>query len=84
LGQSYLVGQGTAPDPASAVKNFDKACTGGNAASCAEVALLYNRGVAGVQDHRTALQRLRRACDLGLVTACPPEERAAKPGAATP
>jgi TPR repeat protein len=75
------VGQGTAPDPALAVANFEKACKGDSAASCAEVAMLYNRGVGGVQDHQLALRRLRKACDLGLIAACPPGERAHAPKA---
>jgi hypothetical protein len=82
LAQSYLHGQGTAADPRLAIETFEKACRGGNPASCAEVAMLYNRGVGGVQDHALAMRRLRRACDLGLITACPPEERASAAKAA--
>jgi len=38
--------------------------------------MLYNRGIGGVQDHELAMRRLKRACDLGLLSACSPQERA--------
>jgi TPR repeat protein len=70
LGVSYLVGQGTAADPAKAMENFEKGCRGQNAASCFEAAKLYHEGIYGVTDQALATQRLKQACDLGLKTAC--------------
>ncbi len=70
LGVSYLVGQGTAVDPAKAVENLEKGCRGQNAASCFEVARVYWEGTAGPRRQELARERLAKACDLGLQTAC--------------
>jgi hypothetical protein len=67
-----LVGQGTAEDPVRAIENFDKGCKGGNAASCFQVARLYQRGAGGIQDGEMATRRMQQACDLGLRIACGP------------
>jgi len=70
LAVSYMVGQGTRPNPFLAIENFEKGCQGSNAASCFEVAKLYVRRNWGVQDRELARKRFRRACDLGIREAC--------------
>jgi hypothetical protein len=69
LGMSYLTGEGTAKNLALAISNFEKGCDGRNAASCMQAAEFYQNSKTAWADI-VARQRLQKACDLGLATAC--------------
>jgi TPR repeat protein len=72
LGECYRQGEGTAPDPAKALENYEKGCRGGHARSCFNAALMYRHGLGGPPDDDLAEERRRQACELGLQDACRP------------
>ena len=49
---------------------LQRACDGGNARGCADLGLAYRNGDGVPRDPVKALDRLKRACDLGMSEAC--------------
>ena len=54
----------------AAINSYELACGGNYALSCLAVSALYESGVAGTLAKNLGRERRRRACTLGLITAC--------------
>jgi TPR repeat protein len=63
-------GSGVAQLLAEAARLLPAACDGGKAQECADLASMYSRGEGVPQDKPKAAELYRKACELGLTTAC--------------
>jgi TPR repeat protein len=66
----YLLGQGIPVDGIRALKNFERSCAGHFGESCVSAAMLYHRGVGGIQDEELSQRRFQQGCELGYEPAC--------------
>src|SRR5665213_2056871 len=70
VGAIYATGlQGVKIDVVQAFTFFQKACTGGHATGCGNLANAYYNGLGVAADRARAIQLYQRACDLGGVPA---------------
>ncbi len=70
LAEAYLLGQGTARDPARAAAAFDRACAGGIAKACSNLGYMHYTADGVPLDKERGVALLRRACDLGMEQGC--------------
>ena len=70
LGEFYRKGEGVPIDLVRAMDNYEKACTGNDAPSCLNAGVLYQRGIGVAPNEIVGEQRIQRACELGLRSAC--------------
>jgi len=71
VGAMYATGtRGVKVDQTQAFNFFLKACNGGYATGCANLANQYYGGLGVTMDRSRAVQLYQRSCDLGAVTAC--------------
>ena len=71
VGALYATGlQGVKVDAAQAFTFFLKACNGGHATGCGNLANQYYNGLGVTEDRARAVQFYQRACDLGSVPGC--------------
>ncbi|HEX4347154.1 MAG TPA: tetratricopeptide repeat protein [Vicinamibacterales bacterium] len=71
VGAMFATGvHGVKLDAAQAFPYFDKACAGGYAIGCANLANAYYNGLGVTMARTKSIAVYQRACDLGAVTAC--------------
>jgi TPR repeat protein len=71
VGAIYATGlQGVKIDVVQAYTFFQKACNGGHATGCGNLANAFYNGLGVTADRARAVQLYQRACDLGGVPAC--------------
>ena len=61
---------GVVRDPGRVVELWGRACSGGSASACAELASMYEAGRGVRRDREQAAVFVRRACDAGVAPAC--------------
>ena len=49
---------------------MEKSCAGGEAAICAVLGELYEKGPSGVRNEARAQELFKKVCDLGMKRAC--------------
>lgn len=72
LGRMYMAAHdGEGPEPVTAAKYFRQGCDHGNGPSCRSLALLYERGVGGLeQNEPRALELYQSACTASVAESC--------------
>jgi Sel1 repeat-containing protein len=70
VAMTQLMGLGTAPDRAAALRNYEIACDRGLATACGVMADMYRYGVGVARDSARALAGHERACSLAFAPSC--------------
>ena len=74
LGNMYVAGAGVAKDPAKALEQFKKACTGNEktlfAGACKKAAKMLADGDGAAKDNKAALALYSRACEYNVEESC--------------